>query len=84
MAPASPNGQLRNDSPNGWKDVELEVRYFNKQGRNIDTQTTTLFATVPPGEAHAFRLRGPADKPESFYARHKVLVRWARDAQSLR
>lgn len=76
-------GQLRNDSPHAWKQIELEVQYFDAQGRLIDTRSDTLWATVPPGATHSFRVRGPADKPESAYASHHVRVNWAKDARTL-
>lgn len=75
-------GQLRNDSPHAWKQIELEVQYFDDEGRLIDTRSETLWATVPPGAVHSFRVRGSADKPESAYARHHVRVNWAKDVRT--
>ena len=75
-------GQIRNDSPYGWKELQLEVRYYNKEGQMIDTRTEARFGdTLPTGATHAFRVRGPADKPESQYASHKIFVRSAKDAR---
>lgn len=74
-------GALRNDSPLAWRDIELEVRFFDASGRLIDTVSETLDATVAPAALRGFRVRSVADKAESAYARHEVLVRWAKEAR---
>ena len=74
-------GQIRNDSQFTWKDIQLEVQYFDKEGRMIDTRTENRYTDIlPAGEAQAFRLRGQADKPESAYSTQKVFVRSAKDS----
>ena len=73
-------GTITNISDCGWKDVQLEVRYFNQDGKLIDVGTqyiSDLF--VQPNSESAFRVRTLADQPDSAYASHKVLVRTAKD-----
>jgi len=76
-------GFIRNDSPLAWKNVQLEVRYFDSEGRLVDTRTEVFWdRRLPPGDQQAFRIRGPADKPGSAYVSQKVLLRSAVDARS--
>jgi hypothetical protein len=74
-------GQIRNDSTFAWKDFQLEVQYYDKEGRMIDTRSERLMQTIPAAATNAFRIRASADKPESAYASHKVFVRSAGDAR---
>ena len=74
--------RIRNDSPYGWKEIQLEAQYFDRDGRMIDTYSQSRFGdTLPPKATHAFRLRAPADKPQPAYASHKIFVRSAKDAR---
>jgi hypothetical protein len=76
-------GELRNESLLGWKDVQLEAQFYDRAGRLIDVRSESKYTEVlGPGQTQAFRLRGPADKPGSAYASHKVFVRSARDAKA--
>lgn len=75
-------GHLRNDSPYAWKEIQLEVQYFNKDGKLIDLRSESRYGdTLPAGATHGFRVRGPADKPESQYVSQKVFVRSAKDSR---
>ncbi|HYV36955.1 MAG TPA: FxLYD domain-containing protein [Gemmataceae bacterium] len=75
-------GLLTNRSDFTWKEVQLEADYFDKNGKLIDTGLERSFEAVllSHGEA-GFRIRTLADKPESSYVTHKVLVRTAKDIQ---
>ena len=74
-------GQIRNGSPYSWKDIQLEVQYFDKDGRMIDTHTENRYGDVtPPGDVQAFRIRSLADKPEAAYVSEKIFVRAAKDS----
>lgn len=74
-------GTIKNNSEIKWKDVQIEVQYFDKDDRLIDTQTQSEydFILVPHSE-QAFRLRQKADKPETNYVAHKVFIRNAVEA----
>lgn len=74
-------GQIRNDSDFAWKNFQLEVHYYDREERMIDTRSEKLFQTLPAGATHAFRIRAQADKPELAYVRHKIFVRSAEDAR---
>lgn len=80
---ASVVGTIKNTSPYSWKEVQLEVQYFDKDGKLIDTKSDREYdATILAGAERAFRIRAVADKPEAAYASHKVFVRAAKDARS--
>lgn len=77
-------GYLRNDSPHNWKDLQLEVQYFDLGGKLVDTKTETLkYQEIPAGVTEAFRIRGTAASEELTYVSHKVFVRAAKDARKL-
>jgi hypothetical protein len=77
-------GFLRNDSPYSWKTLQLEVQYFDKNGKLVDTITDTLpYQELPAGMTEAFRIRSAAVAGEDLYASGKVFVRAAKDASKL-
>lgn len=71
-------GTVRNNSDYAWKEVQLEVRYFDQQGKLIDVGNQIISAVEPHSES-AFRVRTLADQPESRYENHKVYVRTGKD-----
>jgi hypothetical protein len=76
-------GVIKNNSDKKWKELRIEVQYFNQSGALIDTQSDTDYSLVLlPNTEHAFRVREPADKPEAEYASHKVFIRDAKNADS--
>ena len=73
-------GTVKNDSDYGWKDVQIEVRYFNQEGKLIDVGIQFISdVIIQPHSESAFRVRTIADQPESLYASHTVSVRTAKD-----
>lgn len=73
-------GMVRNDSDYAWKEVQLEVRYFDRNDKLVDVGAQGYSdVTVQPHSESAFRVRTLADQPESAYASHKVYVRSAKD-----
>jgi RNA polymerase subunit RPABC4/transcription elongation factor Spt4 len=75
-------GQVRNGSPYAWKDVYVEVQYFSKEGKMIDTCTWEDYSEIIlAGATQAFKVRGLADKPASQYSTQKVFIRSAKDAR---
>lgn len=76
-------GFLRNESAHAWKSIQLEVRYFNEQGKLTDTKTETLsFQTLPAGMTGAFRLRAEAAAEAAAYVSNQVFVVTAQNAQN--
>jgi hypothetical protein len=73
-------GTINNESDYGWKEVQLEVRYFNRNAKLIDVGVQIFpDIIIQPHSESAFRVRTLADQPESAYASHKVFVRTAKD-----
>src|ERR1051325_6789733 len=78
-------GIMTNQSNVSWKDVGLEARFFDNEGRLLD-------AVVQTGDYHgvsilrhseeAFRIEGKATRSQASYISHKVTVRWAKDANA--
>jgi hypothetical protein len=75
-------GTLTNHSRIGWKNVNVEAKFFDKSGKLIDVIAADAdyggVTLLPHGEA-GFKVEGKAAKQESDYSTHKVQVRWARD-----
>jgi hypothetical protein len=73
-------GTVRNESDWAWKDIQLEVRYFDREGKLIDVGVQSISdVIVQPHCESGFRVRTLADQPNSVYASHKVFVRSAKD-----
>jgi len=73
-------GTIKNDSDYGWKEMQIEVRYFNRDGKLVDVGVQSFpDLTVQPHSESAFRVRTLADQPDSAYVTNAVLVRTAKD-----
>jgi hypothetical protein len=78
-------GFIRNESPYPWKDVQIEVQYFDNNGNLVDTHSQIFQRLrLPAGATHAFRVRAAADKPKDAYASQKIYVRSATDPNSFK
>ena len=78
---ASTVGIVKNKSPLAWKNLELEVQYFDEAGRLIDAACEGCgcgsTGTVLPGGEKAFRIRSNANMAREQYVSHAVFVRSA-------
>ena len=73
-------GVITNGSDYGWKEVQLEVRYFDQQGKLIDVGAQWFSDVIVQSHAEsAFRIRTIADQSDKTYASHRVMVRTATD-----
>jgi hypothetical protein len=76
-------GTVKNESDWAWKNLQVEVRYFNQEGKLIDVGVQTVSDTiVQPHSESGFRVRTLADQPDSVYVSHKAVVRSAKDERS--
>ena len=76
-------GKVQNNSDNSWSSIVIETRFFDKDGKLIDTESREFYSmTILPHEEAAFRIRTAADKPPSSYVSHKVFVRSAKDPRA--
>lgn len=68
-------GNIKNSSALIWEELVIEVQYFNKENKLIDTTTEYIYGlVVPANDTIAFRVKGGADKSESEYHSHKVRI----------
>ena len=75
-------GEINNASDSTWKDIVVEVRYFNADGDLTDTVTEHLYDhIVPPGKSAAFRIWTAACKKQDEYSSHKAVVTFAEPRQ---
>jgi hypothetical protein len=73
-------GTVRNNSDFAWEDVQMEVRYFDRENKLVDVGAHRFSdVALQPHSESAFRVRVLADQPETDYASHKVYVRSAKD-----
>ena len=76
-------GTIRNNSNVPWKDLYIEVRYSDSTGNMVDAESAEQYSLlIPPGGEVAFRVRGPAIRPERDYVNHKVAIVSAKDGAS--
>jgi hypothetical protein len=74
-------GRLRNNSPVRWKEVVIEVQYFDEDGKLIGAKSEKDYGLVLlPGGEHAFQVNAAQDLPPHMYASQRVYVQDARDA----
>ena len=77
-------GVIRNNSEVPWTWLNIEVQFFNAEGRMIDTEIADsgMFSAVLPQEERAFKAKTTVSQPEEEYVSFKVFVRDAGDARA--
>ena len=76
-------GTIKNSSDKQWKNVYIEVQYFNEIGALTDTQSNLDYGLIlSPNSETSFRVRQEAAKDATEYKTHKVIVKNAEDAKS--
>jgi hypothetical protein len=73
---------VTNQTDLAWKQIPLEVRFFDKTGRLIDVGERDYFDTLYPKSDGAIRINTEALRPLTDYASYKIYVGGARDAHS--
>ncbi len=73
-------GVITNISKIAWKDFNFEAQFFNENSELIDTVSDQNRDLVLLRNSEStFKVTGAADKPESLYHHHKVIIKDARD-----
>lgn len=75
-------GSIRNEGSITWKTVTLEVQYFNKEHKLIDTKQSKQWSdevTLPAGGAAAFKISQPREFDSSEYVSYDIRVVDAHD-----
>ena len=75
-------GVVLNRSDITWEHIEIEVRFFDPEGKLIDTAgDMDVFDTIAAGGEKSFKAMVEPHLPKEQYASYKVLVRSAKDAR---
>jgi hypothetical protein len=76
-------GTIRNDSPVVWRDVQLEIQYFDGAKKLFDAKSNLgLSINIPPHGSCAFKLSQTREFPKESYQSHSARVIWARDGRT--
>ncbi len=76
------SGTIRNDSDFAWSRPIIEVQYFNRAGKLIDTETVADHKiSLPAHSEQAFKVECAAIHPNAEYVSHKVRINNAQDAK---
>jgi hypothetical protein len=75
-------GTIKNTSAAEWKDIHLQARFKDPEGKLIDVKAESTYSRriMPHGEM-AFKAAGPAELPKERYAAYEVGVVSAEDAR---
>lgn len=76
-------GTIKNGSDKEWKEVYIEVQYFNESGALTDTKSAFDYGLLLSSNSETtFRVQQEAAKDSAEYKTHKVIVKKAEDAKS--
>jgi len=81
-APVHVIAVITNRTDLAWKDVQLDVRYFNQAGTLIDARAYEGSGTVLPHGEAAYRINTKPCHPLADYDSYKIFVRYARDVHT--
>ncbi len=74
-------GTLKNTSQYGWEDIKIEVRFYDKDQKMIDSISEMDYdMVVQPNAEVSFRVMDRAAKPTESYTSHKIYIN---DAQQV-
>ncbi|MDH4239989.1 MAG: FxLYD domain-containing protein, partial [Phycisphaerae bacterium] len=77
-------GEIKNISNLSWKDVQLEVRFYDKDNNLIDTDQKEKYSfVVPANDISTFKVSIPREFPEEQYASCKVRILSAQDSRTM-
>lgn len=66
-------GKLRNAGNTSLENPHFEVRFFNADGKLIDSLASAPYDLIIPAKSEvSFRARGAADRPAREYAKHEI------------
>jgi len=77
-------GTIYNDSEITWKDVYFEVQFYNDKNELIDTISDNRYdLLLLAKDKTTFKITGSADKEQSLYNHHKIIIKSAREGGGL-
>jgi len=72
-------GTIENQSDVPWKDLYIQVRYFDATGHMVDAQAEEAYRSfVPPHGEGVFRFQMQASRGRDDYRKHEVIIHHAR------
>jgi hypothetical protein len=76
-------GKMTNNSSLSWKDVNLEVRFYDNDNKLVDTDQKNKYSfVVPANDVSTFKVSIPREFPEEQYASCKVRILSGRDSRA--
>ncbi len=75
-------GILTNTDSTGWKDLEFDCRFYDKEMKLLDANTGRGGLTVGPNDEAAFRVSIAPTALTNDYAAYKISVSAARNDKS--
>lgn len=77
-------GNFKNDSDVTWKDVQLEVTFFDRDKKLIDTGQKNEYSFVLPAKSEApFKVSIKREFPVDKYVSHAIRILKAKDAKAV-
>ena len=77
-------GTFKNNSDVTWKDLQLEVQFFDKEGKLIDTGQKNEYSFVLQAKSEApFKVSLKKEFSTEEYVSHSVKVLTAKDAKAM-
>jgi hypothetical protein len=76
-------GEIRNNSPVPWKEINLHAHFTDTSDRTIDVATEDKYSFhLPAHSTSQFKLSFRREFPETNYAQHTIRVLSAKDSRS--
>jgi hypothetical protein len=73
---------ITNKTDIAWKQVQLDVSFFNRAGTLIDARSGYYAWTLYPHDDSALRINTTPSHPLTDYDSYKIVVNYARDAKA--
>jgi hypothetical protein len=77
-------GEIKNNSALSWKDIQLEVRFYDNNEELSDTDQENKYSFfVPANDVSPFKISIPREFPEEQYASFQVRILSAKDSRTM-
>ncbi len=75
-------GKIANETDITWRDIHVEVQFFDKYGKLIDTDQESMYSFLLPAKATTdFKWSGKRYFPKGNYATHTVKLLKAKESK---
>ncbi len=77
-------GEIKNISNLSWKDVQLEIRFYNSDKKLVDNDQKKKYCfVVPANDISTFKVSIPREFPEDQYSSCEVRILSAKDSRTM-